>query len=347
MQGQLVDKFPKRNILLVTQSISMCLALTLSVLVFTDTVKYGYVMTIAFLLGLTNTFDMPTRQSFNIEIVGKEDLMNAIALNSTTFNLARIIGPAIGATMMALLGPAWCFLLNGLSFIAVIYGLLRIQTTPYVRQKKKNVGIFKEIKEGFVYISRDKRLSQTILLVTVVGTMAYNFNILIPVFTRDVLHLKEQTYGVLMSCLGVGSLIGALTMSLRSKTGPKMAVSITCSLLLSVVLILNGLATSPYVTGVLLAINGLCNILFATTCNSTLQMYSKDEYRSRVMSIYSLVFAGSTPVGSLFTGSIANHFGANGAFIACGLMCLIPCSVIILLYRRKPDSSPDAAGNQT
>jgi len=126
-----------------------------------------------------------------------------------------------------------------------------------------------------------------------------------------------------------------------------MAVSITCSLLLSVVLILNGLATSPYVTGVLLAINGLCNILFATTCNSTLQMYSKDEYRSRVMSIYSLVFAGSTPVGSLFTGSIANHFGANGAFIACGLMCLIPCSVIILLYLRKPDSSPDAAGNQT
>lgn len=344
--GTLIDKFPKKKILLVTQSVSMVLALTLSILVFTHTVQYSYVMVLAFLLGVTNTFDMPTRQSFNIEIVGKEDLMNAIALNSTTFNLARIIGPAIGATMMALLGPAWCFLLNGLSFIAVIYGLTRIQTTPYVRQKKQNVGIFREIKDGFVYISRDKRLAQTILLVTVVGTMAYNFNVLIPVFTKDVLHLKEQTYGVLMSCLGVGSLIGALIMSLRSKTGPKMAVSIVCSILISIFLILNGFATSPYVTGILLALNGTCNILFATTCNSTLQMYAKDEYRSRVMSIYSLVFAGSTPIGSLFTGSVASHFGANGAFIACGLLCLIPCSIIILLYRRKPDSSGDPAGHQ-
>lgn len=339
--GTIIDKFPKRSILLVTQAVSMVLAFTLSALVFTHTVQYSYVMIIAFLLGMTNTFDMPTRQSFNIEIVGKEDLMNAIALNSTTFNLARIIGPAIGATMMAILGPAWCFLLNGISFIAVIYGLLRIRTTPYVRQKKQNVGMFKEIKDGFVYISKDKRLSQTILLVTVVGTMAYNFNILIPVFTKDVLHMKEQTYGVLMSCLGVGSLIGALTMSLRSKSGPKMAISISCSILISIVLILNGLSTSPYTVGGLLVVNGFCNIMFATTCNSTLQMFSQDEYRSRVMSIYSLVFAGSTPIGSLFTGSVASHFGGNGAFIACGLLCLIACSIIILLYRRKPDPAAE------
>ncbi len=134
--GVVIDKFPKKRILLVTQSMSMLLALTLSALVFTDTVRYGYVMVLALLLGLTNTFDMPTRQAFNIEIVGKDDLMNAIALNSMTFNLARILGPAIGATMMALLGPAWCFLLNGLSFIAVIYGLLQIEAVPYVREKK-------------------------------------------------------------------------------------------------------------------------------------------------------------------------------------------------------------------
>src|SRR5206468_9106133 len=131
--GVLIDKYPKKQILLITQSVSMALAFILSALVFTGTVKYGYVMVLAFFLGLSNTFDMPTRQAFNIEIVGKEDLMNAIALNSTTFNLARIVGPAIGAVMMAYLGPAWCFLLNGLSFIAVIYGLTKIKTTPYVR----------------------------------------------------------------------------------------------------------------------------------------------------------------------------------------------------------------------
>ncbi|GAA4846302.1 MFS transporter [Paenibacillus vulneris] len=333
--GALIDKFPKKQILLVTQTVSMILAFILAILVFTDTVQYGYVLIIAFILGLTNTFDMPTRQSFNIEIVGKEDLMNAIALNSTTFNLARILGPSIGAAMMALLGPAWCFLLNGLSFIAVLYGLLRIKTTPYVRQKKKDVSIFKEIKDGMVYIARDKRLAQTLLLVTVIGTFAYNFAILIPVFTKGVLHMEERTYGMLMSCLGVGSLIGALTVSLRSKSGPKMKVIAAASILIGIFLCITGWTSSPYLTGLFLACTGVCNILFATNCNSSLQIHSKDEYRARVMSVYSLVFAGSTPVGNLFAGYMADRFGADGAFIACGLLCLIPCAIILFLFRKK------------
>ncbi len=333
--GAIIDKFPKKQILLVTQTISMILAFVLSYLVFTHKVQYGHVLVLAFILGLTNTFDMPTRQSFNIEIVGKEDLMNAIALNSTTFNLARILGPSIGAAMMALLGPAWCFLLNGISFIAVIYGLLQIKTIPYVRQKKKNVSIFKEIKDGMVYISQDKRLAQTLLLVTIIGTFAYNFAILIPVFTKGVLHMEERTYGMLMSCLGVGSLIGALTVSLRSKSGPKMKVIAIASILIGIFLCITGWTTSPYLTGFFLACTGVFNILFATNCNSSLQIYSKDEYRARVMSVYSLVFAGSTPVGNLFAGYMADRFGADGAFIACGLLCIVPCSIILFLFRKK------------
>ncbi|MCS7464420.1 MFS transporter [Paenibacillus doosanensis] len=333
--GALIDKFPKKQILIATQTISMILAFVLAILVFTDTVRYGYVITLAFILGLTNTFDMPTRQSFNIEIVGKEDLMNAIALNSTTFNLARILGPSIGAVMMALLGPGWCFLLNGVSFIAVIYGLLRIKTTPYVRQKKKDVGILKEIKNGMVYISRDKRLLQTLLLSTIIGTFAYNFSVLIPVFTKNVLLLQERTYGTLMSCLGAGSLIGALTVSLRSKKGPKMKVIFAASMLISVFLCLTGMSRSPYGAGLFLACTGVFNILFTTNCNSSLQIFSKDEYRSRVMSVYSLVFAGSTPVGNLFAGFVADRYGADGAFIACGMLCLVPCLAIILLFRSK------------
>ncbi|WP_029191360.1 MFS transporter [Paenibacillus elgii] len=341
--GALIDKFPKRNILIVTQTVSMFLALILSALVFTDTVKYGYILVLAFLLGLTNTFDMPTRQAFNIEIVGKEDLMNAIALNSTTFNLARIVGPAIGAGMMAYLGAGWCFLLNGLSFIAVIYGLLQIRTTPYVREKKKDTGLLKEIKDGIVYISKDRLLARTLLLVAVVGTMAYNFSVLIPVFTKDVLHMQEKTYGLMMSCLGAGSLLGALMMSFRSKKGPRLSVIIACCLLISVFLLLNGMAGSVYTFGLLLALQGFCNILFSTNCNSSLQIHSKEEYRARVMSVYSLVFAGSTPVGNLFAGYAADHYGANGAFFLCGLFCLIPCLIIIIAYRKKAGEPEESA----
>ncbi|MFE5322972.1 MFS transporter [Paenibacillus sp. NPDC056579] len=333
--GTLIDKFPKKNILIVTQTISMLLALLLSLMVFTDTIKYEYILVFALILGLTNTFDLPTRQSFNIEIVGKEDLMNAIALNSMTFNLARILGPSIGAAMMALLGPGWCFLLNGISFLAVLYGLTRIKTTPYVRAKKKDVSIFKEIKDGMVYIARDNVLALTLLLVTIIGTFAFNFSVLIPVFTKGVLQMDERTYGLLMSCLGVGSLIGALTVSLRSKKGPNMKVIVVASMMISLFLFLIGLTKSSYLAGLFLACTGIFNILFSTNCNSTLQIHSKDEYRARVMSVYSLVFAGSAPVGNLFAGFIADRFGADGAYLACGLMCFVPCVLILILFRKR------------
>lgn len=332
--GIVVDRFPKKNILLVTQSVSMILAFTLATLVLTDSVRYEFILVLALLLGLNNTLDLPTRQSFNIEIVGKEDLMNAIALNSTTFNMARIVGPSIGAVMMAWLGAGWCFLLNGVSFIAVIYGILRIQTAPYVRKKSSRDGMLKEIKDGILYIARDPLLAQTILLVTVIGTLAFNFNILIPVFTRSVLHMGETTYGTLMSCLGVGSFAGALTMSFRSKQGPKLKISIIASLVVAGCLILTGLSTSVVACGALLAVTGFFNIMFATNSNSNLQMNAKEEYRARVMSVYSLVFAGSTPFGSLFAGYVADRFGANGAFIGCGVLTGILCLIIIWNYRR-------------
>jgi len=333
--GVIVDKFPKRSILLVTQTVSMLLAFILAALVFTHTVRIWHILLLALLLGLNNTFDMPTRQSFNVEIVGKEDLMNAIALNSTTFNLARIVGPAIGALLMAYLGAGWCFLLNGLSFIAVLYGLFRVRTVSYVRPKLQGSGVFREIRDGIRYLAGDRRLAQTLLLVSLVGTLAYNFNVLIPVFTKNVLHLGETTYGTLMSCLGAGSLIGALAMSVRSRSGPKIAVSAVCSVIISLCLIANGLSASPWLTGALLAVTGLFNIMFATNSNSFLQIHTADEYRTRVMSVYSLVFAGSTPIGNLLAGYAADRYGASGAYMVCGVLCLVPCLAVIWLLRNR------------
>jgi len=330
--GVVIDKYPKRTIILITQFTSMILAFTLSILVFTQTVRYEYILVLAFILGLSNTIDMPTRQSFTIELAGKEDLMNAIALNSATFNLARIVGPAIGALILASLGAEWCFLLNGLSFLAVILSLLKIKVKPYVRKEVTN-NVFREIKDGLKYIAREPSLLKTILMVLIIGIFVFNFNVLIPVFTKDVLHQEEYVYGLLMSAIGVGSFMGALMVSLNSKSGPKARVLMGSAAVVSILLMLISFTRTYYYTGVLLVITGIFNILFSTTANSTLQINAKDEYRGRVMSVYSLVFAGATPLGNMFAGYAADKFGAHTAFLLTGLLTLISLIGLTLVFK--------------
>lgn len=336
--GVLVDRFPKKKILIITQTISMLLAFTLSALVFTKTIKYQHILILALILGFTNTFDMPARQSFTVEMAGREDLMNAIALNSATFNLARILGPSIGALFMAYFGAGWCFFFNGLSFIAVIFGLLQIKVEPYVRKKNEDSNIVGEILDGLKYIFGNDKLIQTILMVTIIGIFAFNYNVLVPTFTKVVLHSDEKTYGLLMACLGVGSLIGALTVSVRSKV-PKMKVLCISSVAIGCMLFTTGLTRVFYITAVSLAFTGIFNIYFSTTANSLLQINSSDEYRARVMSIYSLVFAGSTPIGNPFSGYVADRYGASSAFMISGIIVFVSMIGLIMIFnaRRKPN----------
>jgi MFS family permease len=333
--GVFVDKYPKRRILLITQTISMVLAFILSALVFTHHVRYGYVLTLALILGFSNTIDLPTRQSFTIEMAGKEDLMNAIALNSATFNLARILGPAIGAIVLATFGAGWCFLLNGFSFMAVIASLLKIEVKPYVREKVQSSNILKEIMDGLKYIVSEPSLLQTLLMVLVVGIFVFNFNILIPVFTKTILHKGEKVYGLLMSALGAGSLLGALMVTIRSKSGPKLKVLIGSSIMISISLILVNFTKNFYITSLLLIVTGIFNIWFSTTANSTLQMTSKDEYRGRVMSVYSLVFAGATPIGNMFAGITSDRLGANTSFLLSGALTILLIALILFLSKIK------------
>lgn len=334
--GVVIDKYPKKKILIITQCVSMILALILATLVFTHNLKYGYILILAVLLGITNSIDMPTRQAFTVEIAGKEDLMNAIALNSAIFNLAKILGPAIGGIVMAALGAGWCFLLNGLSFIAVIYSLLQISVTPYVREKKSN-NIFKEIKDGLKYIYTEKVLFQTILLILVIGIFAFNYSVLVPVLTKNVLNKGEAGYGTLMAFLGIGSLFGALTVSIksRSRSVPKVRVMIVSSLITAVLLFLIGLSKNFYLTGIILCGTGIFNIYFSTTANTTLQMNSKDEYRGRVMSVYALAFAGASPMGSLFAGAASSSFGVSKAFSLSGIFIIFFIVVISLFFLKE------------
>jgi len=333
--GVVVDKFPKKKILIFTQFSSMLLALILSLLVFTNTVRYSYILVLAFLLGCVNCIDNPARQSFTVEISGREDLMNAIALNSAIFNLARILGPSIGALVMAYMGAGWCFLLNGLSYIAVIFGLYKITTESYLRKKMEESNIINEIKDGLNYVKNSRVLFETILMMMIMGIFAFNYNVLVPSYTKLVLFQDEKAYGILMSFLGIGSLIGAIAASMRSKKGLNTKVLLLSSVIISVMMILNGMNRNFAAAAILLAVTGIFNIQFTTTANSTLQLNSENEYRGRVMSVYSLVFGGTIPLGSLFTGLVSDRLGPSQGFFLSGVFMLLMMLAIKFYFNNR------------
>lgn len=328
--GVIIDKLPKKKILLFTQTSLMIIAIIQSLLVWTNSIKYWHLIILSLCIGIINTIDLPTRQSFVIEMVGKKDLMNAIALNSSIFNAARVLGPSIAGVVIAYFGMEICFFINAISFIPVIYGItkIKIENKNTILQKKN---VFFEIKEGLTYISKSFTLISTLTLITVLGIFAFNYNILIPVFSVNVLGLSSKEYGLLMSSLGIGSLIGALSMATKSKNGPKKLILYISSFMVCILLMIIGLTKVYYTTAIFLAIIGAFNVIFSTTANSTIQLNSKDEFRGRVMSVYTLLFAGVTPFGSLFTGFIAESFGAAKGFIYSGMLALFLVINIVLV----------------
>lgn len=333
--GVVIDKYPKKKIILITQTISMILAFILAVLAFTHMVRYEYVLILALILGFSNTIDMPAKQTFMVEMTGKEDLVNAITLSSVTGNLARIMGPAIGGFVLAFWGAGWCFLLNGFSFVAVIASLLRIKAKPYVREKAERGDMLKEIKDGLKYITSNKLLLQTILLTVIAGIFIYNYDIIIPVFTKDILQQGEKIYGLLISSMGIGSLIGAVIVSMKSKWGSKMKILFGSFVVEALLLITISFTRTYYLTSVLLIISGIFNVWFGTAANSALQLASEDKYRGRVMSVYSLVYAGTAPVGYMFAGAVTDKFGADMAFSLSGVLAIAFMAVVFLLKRFK------------
>ena len=335
--GVLVDKFPKKNLLIFTQSSSLVITLILAILAFTGRIQYWHLLITATSLGLVNTIDMPTRQSFIIELVGPEDLMNGIALNSAIFNVARIIGPALGGIIMGYWGVAVCFLANSISYGAVLISLVFIK--PIVPEKAPEIKehVIKKIRGGLQYIFSRDVLFITLLILAVVATFAMNFNVLVPVFTIEVLHLEETGFGFLMSMMGLGSLCGALLVAMTSRSGPRKLILYFVPLIVGICLIFVGLTNIYVLTGLALAATGFFFIVFTSIANSTMQINALNEYRGRVMSVYSLIFAGSTPLGNLFAGAVSEHFGGKIGFIASGTVIIglmIPV-YFFLSWRKK------------
>ena len=328
--GVLIDYFPKRRIIIMTQVVMMVLAFTLAALQWTGVVRYWHVLVLASILGVANTVDMPARQAFIIEMVGKEDLMNAIALNSSIFNAARAIGPAVAGLLIGALGTGACFFVNGLSYLAVICGLWLINFDEPRTARQGTYHIMADIREAMGYIRKTPVVMVTVLLVAVVSIFGTNFNVLVPVFARQELHREAAAFGFLMSSFGMGALIGAVSLAILSREGPKPSFLLGGGMVLSLVLVLIGSQNSYAWTALLLALAGWSLVTFFGMANSTIQLNTEDRLRGRVMSIYTFTFGGLTPFGSMFAGSVAHWVDTRFTFALGGFITGIVFFVVIL-----------------
>lgn len=329
--GAIIDNYSKKKLILYTQSLMGILAVILTLLVATNTIRYWHILILATLLGCLNAIDMPARQSYMIELVGKSDLMNAIALNSTVFNAARMIGPAVAGLFIKFFGFFICFLINAVSFLPLIYGLIKIQTLGLPKKDKVKENVTKEIVDGIKYVVSVKEIASTILLIFMVSAFGMNYSVLIPLLAKQGLNMEADGYGYLMSAMGAGSMIMAFYIAARSRK-PKKKVTYMAACTLGALLIVIGLGENFILSAGLLFLAGICNILFSTTSNSSLQLKAKDEYRGRVMSIYAMVFAGSTPIGSLMEGFLTNRYGITNAFIISGILTIMTALLTYIIF---------------
>lgn len=336
--GTIVDRFPKRNMLIATQSSLAVLAAVLATLTWSGAIEYWHVLVLSLLLGFVNTFDIPTRQSFVIELVGKEDLTNAIALNSSVFNLGRIVGPAVAGLLIGLVGIAACFSLNAVSFIPVIAGLWLIRV-PAEAVKEDGSGSLKsvsrDIREGLGYINRKPIIKQPLILLAFISTFVMNYNILVPVFARQQLGQNATGYGLLMTSMGVGSFLGSLTLVAKSRTSPRLRYLVGGALFTSIFLAVLALERNFLLCCATMFVIGFCTIMFTTLVNTMIQINSSDEMRGRVMSVYSLVFGGVIPIGSFFTGQVTEYAGTPGCMIISGIIGILATIWSIYAMRKK------------
>ncbi len=330
--GVIADRVPKRDFLVLTQSLAMIQAVILATLVLTDAVELWHVYTLAFVLGLSNAFDLPTRQAFAIELVGRDDLMNAVALNAGMFNGARLIGPAIGGFIIASLGVEAVFALNAASFVPVLFSLSLMQKSEMYTSDRKpsDEPILGQLKAGISYVWKTPAILMIMIVVALVGTFGYNFTVMTPLLVRFVLHEGSVALGFLTAAVGLGAFISAVILAGRKRAARSQlfAGAAAFSVLLGGV----ALSTNLYVTLVLLLGVGISSTLFATTANTSIQLAAPDHLRGRVVSLYMLLFAGSTPIGGLLMGLLADSIGTQWTVGLFAGLCAVGVILGALYY---------------
>ena len=331
--GVVVDRTPKRRLILGTQMALMLPAFVLAGLAWTGWVRYWHVATLAGVIGLVNALDMPSRQSFLVEMVGREDLLNGIALNSATFNSARVIGPALGGLLIARYGTAVAFLLNALSFLAVVLTLAAVRVGSEAKSRRGTT-IREELMDGVRYATRTPLVALILGLVFAVSTFAMNHGVLVPLFAREVLHEGVHVFGLLMASLGAGAVVGAVVLATLGGGRPPLAAVVIPGLGVALGILSLAFVRHFALAAIVLFFIGIMQIVFQNGCNTIVQVTVPDELRGRVMGVYMMVFAGATPLGASLVGSLAEGVGVPAACLVGGSLALLGVLFQLARWRR-------------
>lgn len=319
--GALADTRDRRAILVGTQVASMLLALTAATLTMTDVVQVWHVFVLATALGIVNAFDVPTRQSFIMDMVGRDDLPTAIGLNSSMFNAARVVGPTLAGLVVAATGEGWCFLLNGISFVPVIAGLLMMRLPAHV-PPPPGPSTLQRIREGLGFAVHHEGIRTTLLLVGATSLIGVNYSVLMPVVADKVLDGNAKTLGLLLGAAGAGALLGALCLALRRSSDGLSRWALYAAVGLGASLTAFALCRSVWAALLALVPVGMCMVVLMASANTLLQIMSPDAYRGRVMALYSMMFLGMGPFGSLLGGTVAHALGPSPTLLLSGIVCL-------------------------
>jgi MFS family permease len=331
--GVVADRTDKRRVVIITQSLLMVQAFLLAALVASGRVTVVNVMILAAFLGVVSAFDIPTRQAFIVEMVGKEDLMNAIALNTSIFNLSRVLGPVVAGLLIGPLGVAACFFLNGVSYLAVIASLLAMHLAPYV-PRPTTLSAWQGFREVLAYLRSDARVSALVVLTAIVSICGFPYLVLMPVFARDVLRVGAAGYGVLTASVGLGAVAGALGVAVLSRRIPKGPTLVVAGTSFGLLVALFAQSRWFAVSVAVLALVGCAMIVNNALTNTLLQTLVPDQLRGRVMGFYSFMFVGMAPLGAFQAGAFAERFGAPLAVTAGGVVSALAVAV---LAWRVPD----------
>ncbi len=331
--GVIVDRLPRRRLLILTQSWFTVLALVLSGLTWLGLIQYWQILVLSFLLGIGNALDMPARQAFVVEMVDddRNDLMNAISLNSILFNIARIIGPAIGGAIVAALGEAPAFAINGLSYLAVILALLLMRVSP-PKMAAVDGGRQEGVQGGFQYIFGERHIFALILLVAGFSMIGFGALTLVPVFAKDILQIGVAGYGQLLSSQGVGALIGGVLLVLFGDHFHKGKLLFFSRIILGPSIIGLSLSRAPWLSMALMALLGYSFITQLVITNTLIQTIVPDDLRGRVLSTYTWALGGFYPLGSLMIGALGDQIGAPGAALFSGVGCLLLFGVALKVF---------------
>ncbi len=341
LAGVYADRVDRRKVLVVTQTISMLIALTVAALIFTEKIQIWHIILSASLNGISIAFDTPFRHAFLVNMVtDRTDLQNAIALNSTLFNTARFAGPPLGGLLIAISGEGVCFMINGLSYLAVIASLLAMQVKPGIVHVK-HTSVFSDLISGLRYAYKVLPIRFLLIMVITTSLFGLPFQVFMPVFAREVLHGDSQTLGYLIGAIGAGALTGAVYLATRkSLNGIPMIIFISATMF-SIGLMAFSVSTGLLISIALLIVTGFGMVVEFASSNTLLQSMVDDQMRGRIVALYSMSFMGFTPLGSLLMGSLAEVAGVQVTAFAAGACCLLAA---ILFYKKLPEIKKAVTG---